>query len=344
MIGPLRRANQIAADRTAIACGEIELTYAETWERCRRLAGGLRGLGIGVGDRVGDRRRRTATATSSCTRPCRAPAWCSSRSTTRHTDAELRYALEDSAAARAVHRPRRSTACRACVEHVIDLDDGYEALLADARSGRLPGATSPSTTSPGLFYTGGTTGAAKGVMLTHRNLDRQRAALPGLSGRSRPDTCWLDRRAAVPCRGLDRRAGDRRGPAGARSCCPPSTRRPRSTSSSATASRPRCVVPTMLAALTEEQLRSPSRRLSRCGDLPRRLAGRRPRRCAAPTPPSPTPSCSHIYGATETAPIATSLPHEERVLDAPRARSCGQPAVGVEVAIVGADGRAGARR
>jgi len=41
----------------------------------------------------------------------------------------------------------------------------------------------------------------------------------------------------------------------------------------------------------------------------------------------------HIYGATETAPIATLLPHEERVLDTPRARSCGRPAVGVEVAV-----------
>ena len=42
----------------------------------------------------------------------------------------------------------------------------------------------------------------------------------------------------------------------------------------------------------------------------------------------------HLYGATETAPIATVLPHEERVLDDPQARSCGQPAVGVEVRVV----------
>jgi acyl-CoA synthetase (AMP-forming)/AMP-acid ligase II len=46
----------------------------------------------------------------------------------------------------------------------------------------------------------------------------------------------------------------------------------------------------------------------------------------------------HIYGATETSPIATTLRHEERFLDAPQARSCGQPAVGVDVAIAGADG------
>ena len=40
-----------------------------------------------------------------------------------------------------------------------------------------------------------------------------------------------------------------------------------------------------------------------------------------------------IYGATETSPIATVLPHEEVLFDTPQARSCGQPAVGVEVAV-----------
>jgi long-chain acyl-CoA synthetase len=42
----------------------------------------------------------------------------------------------------------------------------------------------------------------------------------------------------------------------------------------------------------------------------------------------------HLYGTTETAPLATVLPHEERILDDPQARSCGQPIVGVEVAVL----------
>jgi acyl-CoA synthetase (AMP-forming)/AMP-acid ligase II len=46
----------------------------------------------------------------------------------------------------------------------------------------------------------------------------------------------------------------------------------------------------------------------------------------------------HMYGTTETAPIATSFEHEERELDSPRSRSCGQPAVGVDVAVVDPDG------
>ncbi|MEM1332566.1 MAG: AMP-binding protein, partial [Actinomycetota bacterium] len=42
----------------------------------------------------------------------------------------------------------------------------------------------------------------------------------------------------------------------------------------------------------------------------------------------------HLYGATETAPIATIMRHEETLLDGPRAKSCGQPAPGVTIRIV----------
>ena len=42
----------------------------------------------------------------------------------------------------------------------------------------------------------------------------------------------------------------------------------------------------------------------------------------------------HVYGTTETTPITTLLPHEERILDTPLVRSCGQPAVGVEIRIL----------
>ena len=41
-----------------------------------------------------------------------------------------------------------------------------------------------------------------------------------------------------------------------------------------------------------------------------------------------------MYGTTETTPITALLPHEERILDTPLVRSCGQPAVGVEIRVV----------
>jgi acyl-CoA synthetase (AMP-forming)/AMP-acid ligase II len=52
MIWPLRRAVQVAPERAAVRFEDIELTYAETWDRCRRLAGALLGLGVQRGDRV----------------------------------------------------------------------------------------------------------------------------------------------------------------------------------------------------------------------------------------------------------------------------------------------------
>ena len=42
----------------------------------------------------------------------------------------------------------------------------------------------------------------------------------------------------------------------------------------------------------------------------------------------------HLYGTTETAPIATIMAQEETLLDMPQARSCGQPAIGVEVRVL----------
>ena len=95
MIGPLRRANQIAPDQPAIVCGDTELTYAETFERCRRLAGALRALGLRDGDRV-------AVIGANCHRyvelyqavPGDGLALVPLNQ--RHTDAELNYALADS--------------------------------------------------------------------------------------------------------------------------------------------------------------------------------------------------------------------------------------------------------
>jgi long-chain acyl-CoA synthetase len=86
----------------------------------------------------------------------------------RHTAAELGYALEDSGARVLFAGPEVDYPPDA-VDRVVDLDDGYEALLAGAAPAEFPDDLAADAVA-GLFYTGGTTGAAKGVMLTHRNL------------------------------------------------------------------------------------------------------------------------------------------------------------------------------
>ena len=60
----------------------------------------------------------------------------------------------------------------------------------------------------GIFYTGGTTGSPKGVMLTHGNLIANAFAFMACWPFTR-ETSWLVVAAAVPRRGDHRRAGHR---------------------------------------------------------------------------------------------------------------------------------------
>jgi long-chain acyl-CoA synthetase len=187
----------------------------------------------------------------------------------------------------------------------------------------------------GLFYTGGTTGAAKGVMLSHRNLVANAlhylAFLP-----FRSDTCWL---IAAP---LFHAAGSVAVLAtvwnGGRHVVLPAFDAAQALDLVETHGvTDTLVVPTMLAALTDEQLARPRdtgtlRSISHGGSP---IATETLRRAHVAFPHA---DLHHLYGATETAPIATTLRAEQHLLDTPRARSCGQPAVGVEVRAVGPDG------
>src|SRR5436309_3153954 len=185
-ITPMRRANLVGRTRTAVTCGDVELTYAQTWDRCRRLIGALCDLGLAPGDRV-------AVIAGNCHRYLElyqavpGAGFSLVPLNPRHAVAELRYALEDSGA-RVLFTGVGDQGLEGTVEHIFDLGDGYEGLLAGSPAD-FPDDL-PEDTVAGLFYTGGTTGAAKGVMLTHRNLIANalhfQACWP-----FGPDTCWL---------------------------------------------------------------------------------------------------------------------------------------------------------
>jgi long-chain acyl-CoA synthetase len=328
MIDPLRRAVRTAPDAVAARCGDVEITYAQTWDRARRLVGALRGLGVRDGDRV-------AVVGRNCHRylelyqavPGAGMALVALNQ--RHTAAELAYALQDSGArvlfvATGIEYPD------GIVEHVIDLEDGYEALLAGAPAVEFPDEL-PAQTVAGLFYTGGTTGAAKGVILTHRNLVANAFHFQAQFA-FRPDTCWL---VAAP---LFHAAGSIAVLAtvwhgGCQAMLPvfdPAAALDLIEAHRVTAT---LVVPTMLAALAEEQRARPrdvsSLRLLSHGGSP--VATETLRRAHEAFPDA---ELMHLYGTTETAPIATIMAHEEALLDGPRARSCGQPAIGVEVRVL----------
>jgi long-chain acyl-CoA synthetase len=330
MIQPLERAVQIAPERVAVRCGELELSYGQVWDRARRLVGALHGLGVRAGDRV-------AVVGRNCHRYLELYQAVPGAGmllvplNQRHTAAELAYALEDSGA-RVLFAGSGVDCPLGVVGTVIDMGPDYEALLAGAEPASFPDGL-PADTIAGLFYTGGTTGSAKGVMLTHRNVVANalhfQASVP-----FRPETRWL---VAAP---LFHAAGSVAvlatvWHAGCHVILPvfdPAAALDLIQAEAVTAT---LVVPTMLAALSEEQLARPrdvsALRLISHGGAP--VATETLRRAHRAFPDA---ELMHLYGTTETAPIATVLPHEERLLDEPQARSCGQPAVGVEVAVMDA--------
>ena len=164
---PLNRAVRIARDGEAVVDGHRRLTYGELAARCRRLVGGLRASGLEPGDRVAI---LAANSHPYLEAYLGIPAGnlVIVPLNTRHAEPELDYALRDSGA-RVLITDRDPGALADAVERVVSIPDDYEALLAGADEVEL-GADVSSETLAGLFYTGGTTGASKGVMLTHGNL------------------------------------------------------------------------------------------------------------------------------------------------------------------------------
>lgn len=326
VISALRRAELVAADAEAITCGDVHLSYAQTAERCRRLGGALADLGLRRGDRV-------AVIGPNCHRYLELYQGVPGAGlvivplNARHSAAELRYELDD-AGARVLFTAVDVPELPSRVEHVFDLGDGYEALLGGAPE--QPFVDVAENDVAGLFYTGGTTGAAKGVMLSHRNLVANALHFQTVWPFG-PDMRFL---VAAP---LFHAAGSiavlstvfNGGHQILLPAFNPAAALDVIAEHDATAT---LLVPTMLAALTEEQLARPRAvpTLTGISHGGSPIATGTVRRAHAAFPGV---DLLHLYGATETAPIVTALRHEERLLDDARIRSCGQAVVGVEVDI-----------
>jgi long-chain acyl-CoA synthetase len=331
LLSPLRRAVACYPDAEAAVCGDVRLTYRETWDRCRRLAGSLAALGLQRGDRVA-----VATANShqylELYQTVPGAGLVIVPLNTRHAEAELRYALDDSGTrVLFTDLPLPDD----IVEHVVRMPDGYEALLAAAGHVAFPDDVVADDVA-GLFYTGGTTGAAKGVMLTHANLVANAFHLMATWPIS-PATRWL---VASP---LFHAAGSFAVAAtiwngGCHIVLPtfsPGGFLDLVADQGATHT---LVVPTMLAAIADEQLAQPravgSLRYLAHGASP--VATEVLRRTLRAMPEL---ELLHLYGATETAPLATALVHEETEMEGPRAKSCGRPIVGVDIEVRADDGQ-----
>jgi len=335
---PLRRALQIAADRTAVIDGDRSLTYSQFNERCERLAGGLYGLGLKAGDRVailaGNSHVYLETYVG-----VPAAGLVVVPLNTRHAEPELQYALEDSATSVLI-TDRDPGVLAQAVGRVIRVGNEYEALLAGAKAQAL-GTGITENTLAGLFYTGGTTGKSKGVMLSHRNLIANTYHWLTSAPQYADDVMLV----MAP---LFHAAGSNGVLASIWTGGVQITLAAFEPAAALNLIEKHGItvtlgVPTMLSALAEEQLvraRDVSAmRVIAHGGSP--IATEVVRRTSMAFPGA---ELVHVYGATELSPLTTVLRHEQTWLDNDRARSCGQSIVGTDVRILDTAGNELPRR
>jgi long-chain acyl-CoA synthetase len=328
---PLDRALRTSADACAVVCGDRRYSYAELAARCRRLAGALRGLGLKPGDRVAvislnsDRYLELYLGVP-------ASGLVLVPINSRLAPAEMRAILQDSGA-RFVFTDGDYPGARAA-EHVLRIPDDYEALIAGADEVPLGEGVSENDLAV-LFYTSGTTGAAKGAMHTHRSL-----VSSGLHFMATwpfdAQTRWLVASPLFHTGGTIAVLATIW--AGGRHVIMPSFKPDLALDLiEQEAITHTLLVPTMLAAATSAQFASPrdvsSLRYLSHGASPIATETLKNARRAFPGA-----QLLHIYGTTEATPITTLLPHEEDIIGTPLDRSCGQPAVGVDLRIVDLSG------
>ncbi len=328
-LDPIRRALVTNPDGEALVCGDRRITYRQLDERLRRLHGVLRDLGTEPGDRVAVLALNSiAFAELYCAIPMSGRVQVPLNF--RWAAPELRYALEDSGA-RILCCDRDPGELADVVDRVVRLDtDDYEQRLTASEPVDFDEGGVTADSLAGLFYTGGTTGQSKGVMLTHRNLianlwnmqitqpmtsaDRYLVIAPmfhaagsvSLLQSIAVGATQVLQPAFQPAEVLD------------------IVERERITQTLG--------VPTMVAALVEEQLQRPRDVTSLVGfahgGSP--IATEVVRRGITAFPDA---AFLHLYGATETAPIITGLDDEVELIETERGRSTGQAVLGCEVVI-----------
>jgi len=324
---PLTRALDTAAGSCAVVCQDNRRTYAELGARCRRLAGAMRKLGLAPQDRVGvvalnsDRYLELYLGLP-------AAGYVLVPVNSRLAPAEMRAILDD-AGVSVVFADAEYPGTDG-VDQVLTIPDDYEDLLAAADELPFNDAVTENDLAA-LFYTSGTTGAAKGAMHTHRSLVSSGLHFMATWPFDR-QTRWLVASPMFHTGGILATlatvwAG------GTHVIMPRFDPDLAVDLIEREAVTHTLLVPTMLAAAAGAQLARPrdvsSLRYLSHGASPISAETLRRTRQAFPAA-----ELLHVYGTTETTPITTLLPHEERILDTPLVRSCGQPAMGVEMRVV----------
>jgi len=181
MTQALHRSMQQRPNAEAVRYMGRSLTYAELGDRVARLAAGLRKLGIEDGDRIAMLSPNSARYIEYYM----AVPWAGAvlnPVNIRWSEAEILYSFKDSGTSVLIVDDTfkvvasKVAADSGTVRHVIYAGEGdappgmisYEALIAE--NAPMDDRLRRGNDLAGIFYTGGTTGFPKGVMLSHANL------------------------------------------------------------------------------------------------------------------------------------------------------------------------------
>ena len=164
----LTRARRLFPRRVGVVDGRRRYTYAEFAARCDRLAWALRDeLGVRPGHRVAWLCPNTAELLEAYYGVLLAGAVLLPLNI-RLAPAESRFVLDDSGATVLFRHPDQPDVAHPVPTVVLGAD--HDALLGRAPDRPFPVPLVEETSAAEIFYTSGTTGDPKGVVLTHRGL------------------------------------------------------------------------------------------------------------------------------------------------------------------------------
>ncbi len=182
----LPRSVSLYPKKLAVACGETRLTYAEVGARVGALTAALKSLGFKPGDRVGLLHKNCHRVLETYFAAVHAGAVLVPLNY-RLTPKDLAFIIDDThtglmiadtefadlanAAAKGSQRGCRILWSRASSEETVNTPgDDYEQVIQRLPAHELSLPTANENDPANLYYTSGTTGRQKGVILTQKNI------------------------------------------------------------------------------------------------------------------------------------------------------------------------------